>query len=609
MRAILVLAVCGCNLGAPPPAQVEPPAARVEAPATATGIVSRSIAVDGGRGCAIEATGKVACWGQRSATQLDPTPVEVTALDDVVGVEAGPGAMCAWTAHGAVACWGDDPSHRFAPALDDIIQVSLGESSACALHATGRVSCWENGGRDVEDIAGLADAVEIAGAYGGGAEQLCARTKSGDVTCGNSVSPFEVIPELAGATSLSGAGCRFAVLMPGHRLAGWVGFTGRPMPTYIDGVDGERVIVGGHLNGVAAICVLGTHARCWSWSNEPVTLSQAPPVRDGVRDLALDTEETCERVGDRVECSGRLGRLGDGETEYPPTFVPASGITDARQIEAIGRTTCALRATGRVACWGERLRGDGADAIDHEPVELPGVTDAVEIAMEGTDRGDGTIGGAASVCARRVHGATCWTTEDGELVASDAPELASAVKLYSGPAVCGAATSGAVRCVPLHHTEGYIPSFAEDDYEKYIYRGSSTTAALRVTRELERRLRRALASNRQLAGFHASTTSDTVDRTDLSFQPPVDPLTDVIQLRRLAWATDWESGRARGVVCARRASGSVACWGERDYLGAGQHSTRADPVPVANLTMGPPRHVPPGHVALQPRTACELGAD
>jgi len=37
----------------------------------------------------------------------------------------------------------------------------------------------------------------------------------------------------------------------------------------------------------------------------------------------------------------------------------------------------------------------------------------------------------------------------------------------------------------------------------------------------------------------------------------------------------------RGVLCIRRRDGKVLCWGERDLLGAGQHSTREDPVIVA----------------------------
>jgi hypothetical protein len=447
----------------------------------------------------------------------------------------------------------------------------------------------------VQDVPKLVGAIEIASAYSFGAEELCARLNSGVVTCGNQVKPLEAIPELAGATSIAGAGCRFAALLPGHRVASWVGYTGRPMPVFLTDVDGERVVVGGHLNGTAELCVLGAHARCWAWSDEPSRLvEETPPVRSGVRDLAVDTEATCMRIGDRVECSGRVGRLGDGETEYPHDFVPVEGIADARQLEAVGRTTCALRSTGRVACWGERLldTDDNAHAhkIDYVPVELPSVTDAIEIAMEGADRGIGGIGVAVSVCARTRRSATCWTVKDGEFQAAPAPQLASAVKLYSGPTICGVSAGGAVGCVPLHHAEGYIPTFSEDDYEKFVYAGSADGALRRITRELEKRLRRALAANDELAGFHRSGTSDDIGPVGRTFQPP--PSGDVIEQRRLAWTRDWDIEHVRGALCVRRGTGTVACWGERDYLGAGQRTTH-DPVTVANVVMGPPRHVAP----------------
>ncbi|TMQ25525.1 MAG: hypothetical protein E6J90_05830 [Deltaproteobacteria bacterium] len=58
---------------------------------------------------------------------------------------------------------------------------------------------------------------------------------------------------------------------------------------------------------------------------------------------------------------------------------------------------------------------------------------------------------------------------------------------------------------------------------------------------------------------------------------------------RIEWTLDWDIDRIRGALCARRGDGTVACWGERDDLGAGQHSTRTAPMAVANLVMGPPR--------------------
>lgn len=121
MRAILVLAVCGCATRTLPPLQDRP--VQAKPPAAAEGIVRGTIAVDGDRACAIEASGGVACWGHGGAGPADATPVEVPGLHDVVGLAAGPSAMCAWTARGAVACWGPNSGDRFGPRLDDIVQV------------------------------------------------------------------------------------------------------------------------------------------------------------------------------------------------------------------------------------------------------------------------------------------------------------------------------------------------------------------------------------------------------------------------------------------------------------------------------------------------------
>src|SRR6185503_11589713 len=64
----------------------------------------------------------------------------------------------------------------------------------------------------------------------------------------------------------------------------------------------------------------------------------------------------------------------------------------------------------------------------------------------------------------------------------------------------------------------------------------------------------------------------------------------VAQLRTLEWVGRDDTA---GVLCARHEDGQVVCWGERDYLGAGEHSTRTDLVAVSKLVMGPSRRVVP----------------
>jgi hypothetical protein len=573
MRTLVVVALAGCGATAQQPST--PPQHREPAPIDDS-IVRDTIAVDDDHACAIQATGRVACWGRGSAGRLATVPFEVVGLDAAVGVSVGDGSTCAWTANGRVFCWRGDARGSFVPGLDDIVQISVN----CALHATGRVSCWPSEGSP-RDIAGISDAVELAGMYAGGAMQLCARTKAGVVMCGNSVDKFEPIPELTGATSIAGAGARYAVLLPGHRLATWVGFTGYPMPQFVDDVDAERVIVGGHLNEHNhSVCVIGGHARCWSWSAEPLTLSDAAPPPPGTRDLAMDPEAMCARVGNRVVCSGRIGRLGDGSSEYADRFAAVDGVGPARQLVAIGRTFCALRETGRVVCWGEQpydSEAHGASSIELRPVELPGVSDAVEIAMEVTGRGDGTPT-AMAVCARRPRVTTCWTAHGGKLVAADRAELAGATKLYAGPAVCGMFAGNVIRCVRFG--EGSVPGFAEDDYENYVYRNGGKA----ITRVLAQRLGAALRANKVPDGFENAAAIDANGPTDVTFQPPKP--TDVVEQRRIAWEI-YDPKRARGAVCVRHRNGTIACWGERDYLGIGQQTTRTDAVPVRGIEMGP----------------------
>ena len=154
MRVLLVIALCGCGVrDATPPAPAECPA--VAPAAAAPALVRGSIAAGTHHACAIEATGRVACWGKAGNGRLGTpdradhlTPVEVPGLDDVAGLAAGTDITCAWTAHGAVWCWGDNVEHvdahvpRRVPHLDDIVQVVAGLFGACGLHASGRVACW-----------------------------------------------------------------------------------------------------------------------------------------------------------------------------------------------------------------------------------------------------------------------------------------------------------------------------------------------------------------------------------------------------------------------------------------------------------------------------------
>ena len=114
-----------------------------------------------------------------------------------------------------------------------------------------------------------------------------------------------------------------------------------------------------------------------------------------------------ERSGS-VLCWGdaEAGALGDApppEATLAPATGPvrATGISDAIAIAAGGYETCALRATGTVACWGRNdsgQLGDGTTIDSATPVCVAGLTGAVEVAV-----GDG------HACVRLEGGKlACW---------------------------------------------------------------------------------------------------------------------------------------------------------------------------------------------------------
>ena len=114
----------------------------------------------------------------------------------------------------------------------------------------------------------------------------------------------------------------------------------------------------------------------------------------------------CWLHANKVACwgSGAAGQLGlrDQQSRSAPTLVP--GIDDAVDVAAGGSTTCVLRSSGRVACWGANGAGAscGTSACG-EPAEIGGVRDAVRIAV-----------GGSHACAVLASGAlTCWGQNDG----------------------------------------------------------------------------------------------------------------------------------------------------------------------------------------------------
>ena len=152
-----------------------------------------------------------------------------------------------------------------------------------------------------------------------------------------------------------------------------------------------------------------------------------------------------------------LGQLGSGATSATPATSPVavSGLADAVDI-AVGTSSCAVRATGSVVCWGGNASGElgasSAAGFSATPVAVSGISAAAQVAS-----------GNGVACARlNVGTVQCWGRNDhGQLGdgtttgrSAPGPVLASAeVSLVgvtdldtSGDHTCARLSVATVRC-------------------------------------------------------------------------------------------------------------------------------------------------------------------
>ncbi len=160
-------------------------------------------------------------------------------------------------------------------------------------------------------------------------------------------------------------------------------------------------------------------ARCWGSNsigqlgNNSTTTSNVPVTVMGLANVAsihAGVYTTCARLMDNtVWCWGRGGDLGNGIGANSPVPVQVSGLANVIQLSvshnsgtAFPNHACGVRMNGTAFCWGlnaDGQIGDGTQNDARRPVDVMGITDALEI----------TAGGSHA-CARRTSGLYCWGT-------------------------------------------------------------------------------------------------------------------------------------------------------------------------------------------------------
>ena len=443
--------------------------------------------------CALLSTGGIKCWGNNNYGKLgngstipSSYAVDVQGIANAVDVATGHDYGCAVTDTGGVKCWGLAPTspHGSGSATDvfelfDVtgdgglplgldgktaLNVAAGTDHACAIVDTGTVNgavyCWGsnefgqlgNGATSgVEyqpvQVVGISGAKAIAA----GGSHTCAIVAGGvkcwgddfqgqlgdSGTLGSSAVPVDVV---LGQTALAIAAgdahtCALLMTVPtvmtgevacwGWNYYGQAGAlpylsNGAEVvgPTVVPMFPATAIGAGGSDScAVLAKDVMGIDSvRCWGLSNTQVSaeipmpvdeLSGATRVAVGGTSSGVGSPTTrCALVGDGVQCWGDndWGQLGNGVSTNTRSPVDVVGITDAVDIAAGGGHTCAALAlpggVRPVKCWGannEGQLGDGTFNSSGAPVNVYDFG-ATQVAT-----------GAFHTCALRNNGnVACW---------------------------------------------------------------------------------------------------------------------------------------------------------------------------------------------------------
>lgn len=314
----------------------------------------------------------------------------------MIGVVALAAGACGPPAGGP----GTTTTSSTVPSDPVVTQVKGGSGFACALVSDGSVKCWGNN------------------FYG----QL------GEGTTVTSLAPVEVTGIATATEVVTGTdfGCALledsTVSCWGYNLHGQLGngVSGTPagpsVPGPVTGLTGVTAIDAGGQN-VCALLADGT-ASCWGRNlngslgsgSSAATLpnSPAPVAVQGVANIAqIDVGSTAScalLASGSVNCWGAgatNGTLGNGVNADSLVPVEVSGITTAVQISTNGQHACALLSNGSASCWGRNVfgtLGNGTNTASNVPVSVNGLTDIDEIRA-----------GQVNTCARLQDGtAWCW---------------------------------------------------------------------------------------------------------------------------------------------------------------------------------------------------------
>lgn len=353
------------------------------------------------------------------------------------------------------------------PSQADITQVVGVHGNTCTLHSDGAVSCW---GGNAQRQLGTADATPrptpvdvpvLRGAVqlGGVGYGICGRFNDGRLTClgltpnapaSGVKQPLTDVVEVRGdcVRMKSGKVACFAL-----KTMTWSEIAGVTDAIAVDGaLDGGCVV---HADASVSCWGHDFQGKGTLGANDDGSVKRIAGVTGAV-ELAVGLFQACARdARGRVSCWGVNvdGQLGRGSIDKESTYeynAPAKviGLADATRIHASASTTCAIRKTGALVCWGKWhwRQGDGVKDMFSRPTPVPGVrnvrdfmaTDHACAVGKGRELwcwGDGRYGQLGLGYAERLD------------AARDVPAITDAVGVHATTlGTCVVRKNGALRC-------------------------------------------------------------------------------------------------------------------------------------------------------------------
>jgi alpha-tubulin suppressor-like RCC1 family protein len=447
-----------------------------------------------GHSCLVRADGSVACEGDNTAgevgngTQLPQESfAAVLGLDGATKVATGERFTCAQLALGGVRCWGDNTRGQLGDGstasravalpvsgLGGSFDVSLGVGSghACAVSAV-KARCWGGGdsgqlgdGRGTSSLYALNVATDepLRQLISVGSSTLALTARGTLLATGressesfadgpnrtssqppmSSTSLVPIASSLSGITRLASAGWYTCALIQNGDVKCW-------------GYNGTERRSGVNHEGIFAYA--GFNDAVWE-----VTASTPTAVNDlgsdATVDLVAGSYHLCALRDDgTVRCRGRndSGQLGRGTTitnaSTPPYAAGArvTNLDDAIDVAAGSAHSCAVRANGRVVCFGDNEFGQLGDGTRSDR-NLPSAVGAL------APRAVSVVAGNRHSCALTSDGSVyCWGLNDvGQLGDGSTTHRSTPVRAGTlddvvlleagGNTTCATRSTGAVYC-------------------------------------------------------------------------------------------------------------------------------------------------------------------